>query len=82
MDVVRTAVICPLDVDPRRVVLVRQTGAGGPVDADAVHRVGGVERLWSIPPDLGRWARNFITGEEKKAVLIPLQVVVEHVECE
>jgi hypothetical protein len=75
-------VICPLDVDPRRVVLVRGTSVHGFADASLVERDFSAEALARILRNLGRWARDLITSEEERAVLVPLEVVCEHVECE
>jgi hypothetical protein len=74
-------VICPLDVDPRRVVLVRARTGCGIADARLVDGRFG-KTLGRIQADLGRWARALIMSGEAGAVLLPLSVVCEHVECE
>jgi hypothetical protein len=75
-------VICPLDVDPRVVVLVRSFYGRGYADADLVRGGSRADALGVILPDLGRWARDFLMSEEEQGVLVPLDVVCEHVQCE
>jgi hypothetical protein len=75
------SVICPLDVDPRKVVLIRAHTECGVADARLLDgRLGKVHG--KIHADLGRWARALITSGEAGAVFLPLSFVCEHVECE